>query len=73
MCFGVAGDGIGDRADLADSVRTGRAICIASGQGKAGSMNFDLEDDFEDHDGGKAMEWARKDGRLGNVWGMVGG
>lgn len=47
---------------------TARAIGILSGQGNAGSMNFDLEDDPVNHDGGKALLEAVQAGKLGPVF-----
>lgn len=37
------------------------------GEGKPGSLNFDLEDDLVGHDGGKAMLKAIQTGKLGAV------
>jgi len=38
-----------------------------SGEGKPGSLNFDLEDDLVGHDGGKALLEAIQTGKLGAV------
>lgn len=38
-----------------------------SGEGKPGSLNFDLEDDLMGHDGGKALLKAIETGKLGAV------
>jgi hypothetical protein len=46
---------------------TGRAIGVVSGEGKSGSLNFDLEDDLVGHDGGKALLEAIQKGKLGAV------
>lgn len=46
---------------------TGRAIGVVSGEGKPGSLNFDLEDDLAGHDGGKALLEAIQTGKLGAV------
>jgi hypothetical protein len=45
----------------------GRAIGVLSGEGKPGSMNFDLEDDPVGHDGGKALIEAVQAGKFGAV------
>ena len=38
-----------------------------SGEGKPGSLNFDLEDDLVGHNGGKALLEAIGTGKLGAV------
>lgn len=38
-----------------------------SGEGKPGSLNFDLEDDILGHDGSKALLDAIKTGKLGAI------
>lgn len=52
---------------LTQFVITGRAIGVVSGEGKPGSLNFDLEDDILGHDGSKALLEAIKTGKLGAI------
>lgn len=46
---------------------TGRAIGVVSGEGKPGSLNFDLEDDPAGYDGGKALLEASQAGKFGKT------
>lgn len=45
-----------------------RAIAIVAGGDEPGSMNFDLQDDPMDHDGGKALLEAVQSGKLGLIF-----
>ena len=55
------------RWPLTRFVITGRAIGVVSGEGRPGSLNFDLEDDLVGYDGGKALLEAIQTGKLGAV------